>query len=470
VVREEIAMSIQPPLFWHQGLFLQPQHFQLLERSLETRLLPANQLMTPHFWGVRSLEIKRATLNSRTFGVVTGSFLFPDGTYVECPGNAVIEDRSFSDSLAPDGRPLTVYIGLKRLGLQRENVTVVKRGDSLANVSTRFIGEADATETRDLYSNGPAGQVKTLNYVLKIFWETERDLAGDYDLIPVAQVERQGAAFGLSTQFIPPCVSVSGSSVLSALLKEINDHLFARSRELEAHKRQRGLSTAEFGSRDMVYLLALRSINRYLPWLRHYSAAAELHPWHIYGILRQIVGDLSCFSEKVSVLGQDDEETSVPLADYDPNNVYALFHHAQNLIIRLMDEITAGPDHAVPMTLADGVYSATLAPSFFDGARRFYLALTTTEDAKNVSEAMKAVAKLSSRTHVELLTSHSLPGVPVEFVVAPPQELPRRKNVLYFSVDTTDAAWSSVERERTFACCWDEAPQDLKMELLTVSR
>ena len=33
-------MSIQRPLFWYQGLFLQPQHLQLLERSLQTLLVP----------------------------------------------------------------------------------------------------------------------------------------------------------------------------------------------------------------------------------------------------------------------------------------------------------------------------------------------------------------------------------------------------------------------------------------------
>jgi len=463
-------MTLQAPLFWHQGLFLQPQHFQLLERSFDARLIPGHQLHTPHFWGVRSLAIKRAALGVRSLGLSQARLLFSDGAYVEYPGNAVIEDRSFTEGWIQDGRPLRAYVGLKKWTPHGENVTVLKSGDPLAGVTTRWVGETDGLEVRDLHAGGPAGHVKALKYVLKLFWETECDNAGDYELIPIAQIERQGSSFTLSERFIPPCVSISGNETLLGLLKEINDQLLARSRELEAHKRQRGIATAEFGSRDMVYLLALRSINRYLPLLRHYSATAEIHPWHVYGILRQIVGDLSCFSEKVSVLGEEEEETLSILPDYDPLTLYSVFSNAQRLIARLLDEITAGPDNAVPLTFADGVFSADLKPDVFDGSRRFYLALTTQQEADTVTEGMKGVAKLGSRARVELLTSHALPGLPVEFVASPPQELPRRKNVLYFSVDTSDRSWEFVEKERALACCWDKAPADLKMELLTVSR
>ncbi|MFH1147859.1 MAG: type VI secretion system baseplate subunit TssK, partial [Pseudomonadota bacterium] len=48
-------------------------------------------------------------------------------------------------------------------------------------------------------------------------------------------------------------------------VREIRDQIAGRSRQLEEYKTQRGIQTAEFGTRDMVYFLALRSLNRYVP-------------------------------------------------------------------------------------------------------------------------------------------------------------------------------------------------------------
>ncbi len=71
---------------------------------------------------------------------------------------------------------------------------------------------------------------------------------------------------------------------------------------LRGIKRDRGIHTAEFGSRDMVYLLALRSLNRYIPQLFHLSESTG-HPWTVYGLLRQLIGELSSFSEQFTVSG-----------------------------------------------------------------------------------------------------------------------------------------------------------------------
>ena len=50
------------PLFWHQGLFLQPQHFQMKDRYDESLLTPLHRFLNPHFWGIAEMEIQQATL------------------------------------------------------------------------------------------------------------------------------------------------------------------------------------------------------------------------------------------------------------------------------------------------------------------------------------------------------------------------------------------------------------------------
>jgi type VI secretion system protein ImpJ len=41
---------MERPLFWHHGLFLQPQHFQLSDRYLQSLLNTVYRLLMPHLW------------------------------------------------------------------------------------------------------------------------------------------------------------------------------------------------------------------------------------------------------------------------------------------------------------------------------------------------------------------------------------------------------------------------------------
>ncbi len=462
-------MDIQKPLFWHQGLFLQPQHFQLLDLSFRSLLIPFHNFMQPEFWGTGDVEIGKAALSTGTFSLLNGSFLFPDGTYAVLQGNAVADARTFDEALIEGGKPLGVFVGLRKWNIAGENVTVLEKTDSLAEVTTRFVTNADPEEVKDLHSNGPAGQVKRLSYALKIFWGTETDLLGDYDLVPVARMEREGEEIVLSRSFVPPCLTISGSDILLKLTREIRDQIAARSRQLEEYKRQRGIQTAEFGSRDMVYLLALRSLNRYVPILFHYTETGRVHPWAVYGTVKQLVGELSSFSESVNVMGES-QDGELTLPNYDHRSLWECFSTAGKLVTRLIDEITAGPEYIISLVYDGTYYAADLKPAVFEGRNRFFLVCKTAEDPVTVLRSLTSLAKLSSREHLPILIARALPGIGLEGLQVPPQELPRRADCLYFAVDRHSEQWGFVEKGNNIALYWDNAPDDLEVELMVVGK
>jgi len=462
-------MDIQRPLFWHQGLFLQPQHFQLLDLSFQSLLAPFYDFLQPHFWGVGASEIQKGALANRTFNPLRGEFLFPDGTYAVLPGNAIIEARSFNEAWVEGGKPFAVYIGLKKFTYTGENVTLLPRLENISEVPTRFVTIADPDEVKDLHAGGPEGKVKRLYYALKVFWETESAQLGDYVLLPFAQLERVGAEIRLSEHFIPPSLIIASAEPLQKLIKEIRDQVAGRCHQLEEYKSQRGIQTAEFGTRDMVYLLALRSLNRYVPLLFHFAEAQRVHPWWVYGTLRQVIGELSSFSERVNVLGElKTGERILPL--YDHRNLWECFSAAQTLLSQLLDEITAGPEYVIRL-IYDGTYfAAELNPSLFEGRNRFYLVLRTEEDPKELLHSLTTSAKLSSKESLPLLIARALPGVGLEHLPVPPQELPRRASCIYFQVDHHSDQWSSVKKGNNLALYWDRAPEDLEAELMVVGR
>lgn len=462
-------MNVQRPLFWSQGILLQPQHFQLLDRNCQGLLSAYRRYLGPDFWGVGALKLNRGALAARTLAVEEGEFIFPDGTYVSLAENGCIEARSFDSALPGDGRPLTVYLGLKRWRDSGENVTVLPEAGSVNAVHTRFVTGTEPEEVGDLHAGGATGQVQRMHLVLRLFWESELDQLGEYQVIPLARVERSGAEIRLREDFIPPCLSCSGSTSLGRLIREIRDQVTARGRQLEEYKTRRGIHSAEFGSRDMAFFLALRSVNRYLPLLFHYSESRQIHPWLVYGMLRQLAGELSAFSERVNALGEHHGEREA-LPEYNHQNLWLCFSAARKLISLLLDEITAGPEYVVDLVHDGTCYGAELKPSLFEGRNRFYLAVTTEENPQDLLQSLEELAKLSSPTQLDLLVARSLPGIGLQYLQIPPQELPRRSNTHYFAIDHRNEQWEEVAKERGLALYWMDAPAGTEIQLMTVGR
>jgi len=457
------------PLFWHQGLLLQPHHFQQQDSFVQSMLSPFHRFIQPFWWGAASIDIRATALANRTFNLAQGEFIFPDQTHVTYPGNAVLESRSFENDWPEGERPLKVYLGLRRLNESGDNVTVVPTLENLSHVPTRFVTLADSEVVEDLYQTGPSAKMQFLLYAAKLFWESETDQLGDYILLPIAQLERSGEDILLSGSFIPPCLSLSAFSQLARIVREIRDQIASRGRELESHKQERGIQTPEFGARDMVYLLALRSLNRYIPPLQQMTETGHVHPWAAFGLIRQLLGELSSFSVNVTVMGTAADGTPL-IAPYDHRNLWPCFSQAQALATRLLDEITAGPDYVIPLRY-DGTYlCADLSPAMFEGRNRFYLVCETEAETSRVIKSLETIAKTASRETLPILIARSLPGIKLQHLPLPPQELPRRARSVYFQIDHQSDQWARVQKGNNLALFWDSAPEDVKVELMIVGR
>ena len=460
---------MERPLFWHQGLFLQPQHFQLADLQFRSLVTPLYHYLNPYMWGSDAVEIQTSALENRNFHLLQGNFLFPDMTYVTLPANAVLEARSFDDEWVEGGKPFTVYVGLRKWNETGENVSVLASLTGSSDVNTRYVTTVDPEEVPDLHQDGPPARVQQMHHALKIFWETEIEQLGDYQLLPIAQLERRGDQIKLAEAFIAPTLAIGGSETLLRLLFDIKDLIAARGHQLEAYKRDRGIHTTEFGARDTIYLLALRSLNRYIPLLEHLLATPRAHPWEVYGILRQMIGELSSFSEQINVKGEFEDGTS-GVSPYDHRHLWACFAGARSIVTRLLDEITAGPEYAIAL-LHDGTYYASDLPSaLFEGRNRYYLVFETEEDPQSVSEALESISKLASRESLPILIARSLPGIRITAQSAPPQELPRKARGLYYQIDHHSDQWQQVQQGHNIALYWDTAPPDLKVELMVVGR
>lgn len=149
------------------------------------------------------------------------------------------------------------------------------------------------------------------------------------------------------------------------MLRDIRDLLTAKGRELSEYKGQRRIRTTNAGSRYSEYLLMIQTVNRYIPLLHHHLEIEETHPCVFYALLRQLVGELSTFSQTVSVLGG-------PLPAYRHDQLWECFAAAIRMAIQLLDELTGGYE-VVPLVY-DGkeYFAAQLDEQVFEGNKRYY--------------------------------------------------------------------------------------------------
>jgi type VI secretion system protein ImpJ len=459
-------MEFDKPLLWHQGLFLQPQHLQLSDAHHFSMLRPLHEFMRPFFWGTTGLETREAALQARRFEIVRGEFLFPDHVYAVIPGNAVLLSRSFEEAWVEADKPFAVYLGLHKWDEGGANSVMVGALEDAADVQSRFVYLAEPEEIGDLHGSGKTAQVKRLNYLLRIFWETEKEKSGDYHLIPIAHLVREGEEIKLSTRFIPPCVTISASVRLMGIIKDVRDQVASRCRQLEEFKSPKGLEATEFDMGYLVLLLALRSLNRHLPSLYNLTENPVVHPLDAYGALRQVIAELSTFSDEYTALGEHRDGVRV-LPSYDHENLWTCFSTAQRLVGQILDSITVGPGRIIRLEREGIHFSAELPETVLDDRNSFWLILRTAADSARVIREvdMDRLGKLSAAKNLSILLARALPGIPLAYNVVPPPGLPRRGRAFYFRIAHDSPGWADVKSTKRVSFYWDAAPEDLSVEI-----
>ena len=105
-------MNNKKPVFWHQGLFLQPQHLQLQDLHNDAKMSTIASAGLPYFWGVMRSEVSEGSLAANLVEINSGEFLFKDGAHVVLGENATLVPRSFDDSEVRVDKALNIYLGL----------------------------------------------------------------------------------------------------------------------------------------------------------------------------------------------------------------------------------------------------------------------------------------------------------------------------------------------------------------------
>ena len=460
-------MDFRTGTYWHQGMFLQPQHFQRLEQTQQFYRKPLYEAASPHFWGVGHLELAPEALTARTFQIRAAHLIFQDQTYLEFPGNAVISGRSFDQIWTATDTPLDVYLGLKKLSVVAPNVAVVDSLHDTAEVTSRMVSLGDAHQMPDLYGSGPAANMPTVLYAPKIFFGPEIDTLGDYDLIPLAQLVRDVDTIRVAPHSVPPSYTLAGSRLLGDVLNDVRDDMAGRLRQIIEYKVPREMQRQELDPDYLLLLQAVQALNRLVPLAVHLTETDQIHPWTVYGFLRMCVGELSTFSDRTDVMGrQGDKDEGMPR--YDHLNLGTCFLAARKLINQLLSEISVGPEFYAYLEPKGDFLVGVLPSEFFATRNRFYLVTKTGSNNDRLSQDFVKTVRIAAPSQLSALIDLALPGIDLIEVLTPPQGLPQRSNTRYYRIEQMAQAWEAVEQEGEVAMFWAQAPEDLRVEVVVL--
>ena len=459
------------PVYWHHGLFLQPQHFQLTDRRMAESLAALLGVVRPWFWGVASVEVDLGALAAGRLEFAQLSVLFPNGQgalLAHYPGDSVCAARRVPAEAIAAGEGMTVYVGLRGVKPDEPNVTVVETMDALAEVPTRWAVPAQSESVSDAYGDGPAAQVQHMRNVLRIVFEPELATKGDYSLVPVARLLREGDTLRLDPGFAPACLTLAASPCLHACLTEVRDRVIGKARQLEGYKNlsARGGALGELS----VLLMALRSLSRFAARLDLAVRSPALAPWEGYSLLRELLAELSVFSLEVSALGENWEgEQQLPA--YEHENLGPCFRVLRDQTVRLLESISAGPRWIGRFVYNDPYWTVEVPQAVLAEDGEFWLVLTSEKsDSERLRASAQSMLKLSATTGIASLLVRAVPGIPLLYSEVPPAGLPRRPGALHFRIGTESPQWQEAALGRSFSIYWDDAPADLDAQLAAIGR
>lgn len=441
-------MAYDKPIGWEQGLFLQPQHFQLTDLYHHNQLTTMSRLQMPYLWGAKEVRVDSALLANKIFSIEQGRLVMPDGTILEIPTNAVLMSREFGKDMA-DKDELLVYVGVKTLQDNRSNVTGVD-DMKLNAIDTRYVSLNQLNDVNDLYFDGSKAGVKNLHYALRLFWDTEIASVQNYSVLPIAKIINKGGQLSLDPDFIAPCLDVKASPNLLRKLVGLYDVIMARIKILERYKHNWNVYDGDRNVQENLQLL--QTLARYISPLHHTFITESIHPYESYKILASFIAELSVFTPDINVIGED-RRGNLLMPDYQHNSLTATFDGMCKLVVSTLDTMLLGDQNMASASWEERYYVASPSDKFFTNNKKFYL-LVKASDASTLDDLQRTIeaqAKLCAYTEINSSLEHAVAGIKITLLSSVPNGIQNINDCLYYSIDATSSEWLKASRELKIA-------------------
>jgi type VI secretion system protein ImpJ len=443
------------PVYWYEGLFLRPQHFQATERFFHEQHQLAHIWHSPYGYGLHSIRVSEDALSNHQLEIQHLEARMRDGTLVIFTGGEEPDRVDLKADLKAQQRivaalsdafdienTIRVYLAIPRLKIGQSNI---ESAGQLSDLRYREVRLAVVDENRDAASNEL--QFRQIN--AKIVLSTQ-DLSG-LDLLPIAQLKRASegeASPQLDASYIPPLLSINawqglGRDIVRSIYDIIGQKIDVLSQQIL--NRGVGRETREPGDADRISML--EKLNDAYGSLSIMAFADGVHPFQAYVTLCQILGSLAIFRP---------ERCLRDYPRYDHEDLARIFTWVKLEIEKIIHSVQ---DYQFEQRYFEGVglgMQVSLEPRWFHSDWHWYIGVAkgdlTESECRDLLSPGQLDWKFGSSRQVEILFKRRAEGVKLEPVHRAIRALPARQDWVYYQVVQDGApAWRDVQQTQSLA-------------------
>lgn len=451
MIRPEIR-----PLHWNQGLFLTPQHFQLLEGRQDTLRQHFHHLAGPHGWGIRRLTLNIQALAHGEVDIVACEALFRGGTYLRVgpdgPTNATLKPRKCQQLARSVTRPVQLFLAVPVLAGSGANVD----GPGRTGEPRRRFDAVREGRRDQLDPQGTEVEVGFLSLNPEIVLDTDpgfQALADGHDLLKLGELNPQEGGFNLSAEQIAPCLSLDAVPALHEQVDQLRHVIYHRALEFAELKRERVLRGTASTPQDVYRTIILHILNRQAGTLRGLAEAPWTHPAAAYQTLMTMMAELSSFSDEYNLDGAPEKGEGYGLQAYDHERIGLCFREAGARIRAIVKRLSIGSESSIALKFNGEFFTADIPDWFFKGKEnQYYLMIESNFPGDKLEQELMHTGKLTSRAEMAKVLKLALFGLRIEYQRIAPPDLPMRSiRHAYFRIDTTSPHWELVREQKNLA-------------------
>lgn len=446
-------------VLWGEGLFLRPQHFQQQDAYHEWRLAQAMRALHPYAWGVRQVKVDADALQAGLLRLLELQVIFPDGEFVHAPGEDELPPpvslHELQASDLADGSSLTFHLAMAPVRGSGTNMAA-----SALEADTAMRYHRVPQHLSDQFTDAVSAEVITLRKSVRLLPDSSprAHLLG----LPLLRLKKttQGG-FELDGRFMPPCLQVQSSPLLSLQLRRLMDVLQAKVDALYGLHREPSKNIIEFRSGDAASFWLLHTASTALAGLTHLARHPALHPERLFDKLLELAGGLMTFSKSVTL-------ADLPAYDHvQPGPAFARL----DLVVRELLE-------TVISTRSFSVALQEHMPSFHQGRLDSEQIKTGTQLFLGVSAAMPPAElvdvvpqrfKVGAPDDVDKLVLSAMPGVRLVHTPQVPAAVPVRPGTYYFSLEARGNLYERMLQAQALTLYAPSGIQDLNLELIALN-
>jgi type VI secretion system protein ImpJ len=430
-------MNFSHPIYWHQGIFLQPQHFQYSDQFHSASYARLFGLSRSQAYGIAALAISPERLSAGFLSCNILQAVMPDGVWLDIKQNARLPDR--------DIRFLAKENGRYRVALALPKVTPGIPAVATASQDGRYETPGYPEVLPDLFDDSPDLEIDRLWFRSRFLIGDEIDAAKDMSTLTIAYLLVENNSISLDVSYAPPSLRISSYIALKTRVQDLTDILQVHLSQYSKLAQPWRLSSDSVDPGFLRDRLVQADLSQAIAEMQH-RTSLDVEPAILYEVLLVLASRL-CSTGGLSYPEMPVWEIEDPCRS---------FTRIQNILVALFEQLRSGPDSTAVFHQRAGWFEAQVPSAARVGQHFAYLIL------QNISESELLQAgppKLAPLSRIETIVSRALPGVALEALTRIPYGLGEGSGSLVWAIDNKDPLWQEANNAGVVCLNWLNLPK-----------